>query len=142
MNDVLKQIGATERVKPVEMYNRTVTRGSREDWTNGQPTTGYVQDSETGQMFAEDVPYEDIEKISEYYHNPYGSNATYRDTNPEGINKYHLGVEITPELREIILNEGLPHFHEGGEVDERITKYDKIKPIDLETAFKLSKFKE
>jgi hypothetical protein len=60
----------------------------------------------------------------------------YNYTNPQ------LGIEITPELRELVLNEGLPHFHEGGEMDARTVKRGKIKPIDLETEFKLSKFKE
>ena len=94
MNDVMKQIGAKERVKPI---NVQMERGVV---NSDQPDYG--------------IP----------------------------IESQHLGIEITPELREQILNEGLPHFHEGGEVDARTVKRGKIKPIDLETEFKLSKFKE
>jgi hypothetical protein len=95
MNDVLKQIGATERVKPIDFH------------------------------FEQGLH-------SNVDHPEYG----------EAVDSTHLGIEITPELRELILNEGLPHFHEGGEVDARTVKRGNIKPIDLETEFKLSKFKE
>ena len=39
-----------------------------------------------------------------------------------------MGIEITPELRDKVLGEGLTHFKRGG----------KVKPIDLETQFKLA----
>lgn len=40
----------------------------------------------------------------------------------------NMGIEITPELREKIMNEGLPYFKSGG----------KVNPIDLETQFRLA----
>jgi hypothetical protein len=39
-----------------------------------------------------------------------------------------MGIEITPELRERILSEGLPHFRRGGQT----------KKVDLETQFRLA----
>jgi hypothetical protein len=101
MNDILKQIGSTERTKTVDFKPSNMTD---EQWKSH---------------------LSELENDGEY-------------TPP------HLqqGVEITPELRDKVLNEGLPHFHHGGEVAITKTKHVKIKPIDLEMAFKLSKFKE
>jgi hypothetical protein len=67
MNDVLKQLGINERVKPV----------------------GIQYDGDVGQ---------------------------------------HLGIELTPELKEILFSEGLPHFHDGGNVQH--------KPVNLNEEFK------
>jgi hypothetical protein len=84
MNDVLKQIGAKERVKPIDVHmEKGVVGEDHPDF--GIPTTSQ-----------------------------------------------HLGIEITPELRELILNEGLPHFHEGGKVE-----YNKQ---DLLDEFKISRY--
>jgi hypothetical protein len=95
MNDILKQVGATERVKPIDFHFEKGLHSNVEHPEYGEP-----------------------------------------------VYSTHLGIEITPELRELVLNEGLPHFHEGGEVDARTVKRGNIKPIDLKTEFKLSKFKE
>jgi hypothetical protein len=67
MNDVLKQLGVGERVKPV----------------------GIQYDGDVGQ---------------------------------------HLGIELTPELKEILFSEGLPHFHDGGNVQ--------YNPVNLNEEFK------
>jgi hypothetical protein len=84
MNDVLKQIGAKERVKPIDVHMEK----------------GFV---------GEDHPDFGIPTTSQ-----------------------HLGIEITPELRELILNEGLPHFHDGGNVQ--------YNPVNLNEEFKKSRY--
>jgi hypothetical protein len=125
MNDVLKQIGAKERVKTIPLNTNT---------------SKYKYEDIEGTMF----PYEfdskgdAIDYLEARGENP-GHYAFHEimDENPN-----HQGIEITPELRQLIQDEGLPHFHSGGDVDPRTIKRGKIKPIDLEMAFKLSKFKE
>jgi len=124
MNDVLKQIGASERVKPIpirmgEAPPYEVT--NRKEWPSGQISLN---------LDGSDRLFQNAEHESEFL-------KSLDDSVP------HMGIEITPELRELILNEGLPHFHEGGDVEtakksklyNRTTKYDKLA---LESEFKLA----
>jgi hypothetical protein len=120
MNDVLKQIGSKERTKTINLESPTA-----QDISSVTANDGTVFATVNGNTRM----YPNVEKFDEFV----------KQTNAP---MEQHGIEITPELRELILNEGLPHFHDGGEVDARTPKYDKIKPIDLEMAFKLSKFKE
>jgi hypothetical protein len=124
MNDVLKQIGASERVKPIpirmgEAPPYEVT--NRKEWPSGQISLN---------LDGSDRLFQNAEHESEFL-------KSLDDSVP------HMGIEITPELRELILNEGLPHFHEGGDVEvakkrkvyNRTAKYDKLA---LESEFKLA----
>jgi hypothetical protein len=183
MNDVMKQIGSSERVKPVAIkigneapeiepimdgsysvhvgddtqYFETEQQAKRfvDSLSGNIPLTmsaddllrahgpqlrtnqrNYLQDYSTRWDAAEEAGHDIAPLIDEYQ-----NWVDKQSFNVPGVSQ-HLGIEITPELREKILNEGLPHFQEGGQLNARTVKRDKIKPIDLETAFKLSKFKE
>jgi hypothetical protein len=144
LNDVLKQIGATERVKPMDIViNGGIPRQMSADelLKTHSPQLNpfqrsYLENFSKRWDSADEAGHDLTPLINEYQN----WNDSQRFDAPEV--SQHLGIEITPELREQILNDGLPHFHEGGEVDARTVKRGKIKPIDLETEFKLSKFKE
>ena len=41
------------------------------------------------------------------------------------------GIEITPELREKIQSEGLPHYHDGGNVSKKVNLEDEFKIAQL-----------
>jgi hypothetical protein len=110
-NDILKSMGVTERVKPIPMYRGQVTKGWHGDFAEGQPTHGYIQDKATGQMLAEQVPGDELDNLANYYHNQH-PNAP--GDAPHTINIHQLGFDITPEIRDYVLNQGLPAFGKGG----------------------------
>jgi hypothetical protein len=80
MNDILKQYGIKDGVKPIDVDLFPAQRASQYD---SPETTGYAPG--------------DIIRPARY--------------------STQMGIEITPELREKILSEGLPHFKAGGSVD-------------------------
>lgn len=125
LNDVLKQIGAKERVKTIPLNTNTHK---------------YQIENIDGTVYPNefDSKGDAIDYLEARGDDPghYAFNKIM-DEQPN-----HQGIEITPELRQLIQDNGLPHFHHGGEVAMTKTKHVKIQPIDLEVAFKLSKFKD
>jgi len=114
LNDVLKQIGSSERVKPVQLRNTSATKNWHGDWSNGQPETGFITDSETGHILQDNIHKDQMDEAADYWHNTYGHHPG-RDTNPLSIGP-QMGIEITPELRQLILDQGFSKFKHGGSV--------------------------
>ena len=112
-NDILKSMGVTERVKPIPMYRGQVTKGWHGDFAEGRPTHGYLQDKTTGQMLAEQVPRDELDNLANYYHNQH---PNLPGDAPNTINTHQLGFDITPEIRDYVLNQGLPACAGGGVV--------------------------
>jgi hypothetical protein len=110
-NDILKSMGVTERVKPIPMYRGQVTKGWHGDFAEGRPTHGYLQDKTTGQMLAEQVPGDELDNLANYYHNQH---PNLPGDAPNTINTHQFGFDITPEIRDYVLNQGLPAFAGGG----------------------------
>lgn len=111
MNDVLKQLGVAERVKPLKIgpagdsYDDIIWKLSRfDEYPVGSPERAALQAK--------------LETAPDVGHNDYAGE--------------HLGIEITPELRDKLFSEGLPHFHDGGNVQ--------YNPVNLEEEFKKSKY--
>ena len=104
MNDVLKQIGSSERVKPVNVrmgeappYEVT----DRKEWPSGQVSL---------KLDGSDRLFNNAEQADAYL-----NSLTVDDSVP------HMGIEITPELREKVLTEGLPHFKHGGSIKDEFS---------------------
>lgn len=112
-NDILKSMGVAERVKPIPMYRGQVIKGWHGDVIEGQPkpSRGYIEDKATGKMLAEQVPRTELDDLVNYYHNPY---PNVPGDAPNTINTHQLGFDITPEIRDYVLNQGLPAFAGGG----------------------------
>ena len=129
MNDLLKQLGVKERVKPIYM--------DRELMSPSANTSYEIVDS-NGQLWNTVRHPEDAQKfIDQQMSNPNflqkGLDLSVRPIEPKY--KYtnpQMGIELTPELKEILFSEGLPHFHDGGNVQ--------YKPVNLNEEFKKSRY--
>jgi hypothetical protein len=64
-------------------------------------------------MLAEQVSRDELDNLANYYHNQH---PNLPGDAPNTINTHQLGFDITPEIRDYVLNQGLPAFAEGGAV--------------------------
>lgn len=119
MNDILKQYGITDGVKPVKVqYANKIYYDDRVDDINDLLERGQLTPHQR-QMI--EVFQDDIESAKKRGEDPWRLESSFakwiaeQNRAPDTITE-HMGIEITPELKEKILNEGLPHFNDGGEV--------------------------
>ena len=128
MNDIMKQIGAKERVKPIYMDKELASPSA---------STNYEVVDNTGQLWNTLRHPEDAQKyIDQQMSNPHflqkGLELSFNPIEPKY--KYinpQLGIEITPELRQLIQDEGLPHYHDGGNVSKKVNLEDEFKIAQL-----------
>jgi hypothetical protein len=112
-NDILKSMGVTERVKPIYM---------NKELQSPRAGTNYQIVDNTGQLHNTERYPEDAQKyIDQQMSNPHFIDkgltlsinpieAKYKYTDPQ------MGFDITPEIRDYVMNQGLPAFAGGGVV--------------------------
>jgi hypothetical protein len=116
MNDVLKQLGVSDRVKTIPLKTGRDSIKVVDNYTN-EPLP---------------IDFDSYEDASSYMGDAgLGMNEYTINVNTPDLVQ-HMGIELTPELKEKLFSEGLPHFHEGGKVE-----YNKQ---DLLDEFKISRY--
>jgi hypothetical protein len=120
MNDILKQYGITDGVKPVNVqYANKIYYDDRVEDLDDLLERGQLTPHQRQIL---EVFRDDIDSAKARGEDPWRLESNVakwiaeQNRAPDTITE-HMGIEITPELREKILNEGLPHFADGGEVD-------------------------
>ena len=111
MNDIMKQIGSKERVKPIQIQS-----GEPKDFDINH--TVRADGSEVVEVNGQEHVFDNAEDAQAF------RDSVFQPTT-------HQGIEITPELREQIQSEGLPHYHDGGNVSKKVNLEDEFKIAQL-----------